>query len=164
MNIKAFTIVLAFASAPIGAANATEILFTISGGDPTTTFELPAMPVPDSSVPTFSFVFSSVPAIYGGSAITLENLTFLSGSVLGGLMDELQFFNLTGAQLFTGPESSPTFAPGVFTGLLNGSNGNVDTVTLTVVPEAPTWAMMLAGFATLGLTAYRRAKKTALAA
>jgi hypothetical protein len=160
MNIPAFITGLALASTPVGAANATEILFTISGGDPTTTFELPAMPVPDSFVSSFSFVFNSVPAIYGGSAITLRNLTFFSGSVQGGLMDELQYFNLTGAQLYTGPESSPTFAPSVFTGLLNGSNGNIDSVTLTAVPEASIWAMMLAGFASLGFAGYRSSRQT----
>ncbi|MBV8440123.1 MAG: PEP-CTERM sorting domain-containing protein [Hyphomicrobiales bacterium] len=36
------------------------------------------------------------------------------------------------------------------------SIGAVASFTLTAVPEASTWAMMLAGFAGLGLAGYRR--------
>jgi hypothetical protein len=38
------------------------------------------------------------------------------------------------------------------------------SVTVTQVPEASTWAMMLAGFASLGFLSYRASRKTAAAA
>ncbi len=37
-------------------------------------------------------------------------------------------------------------------------------VSLNAVPEPETWAMMLAGFAGLGLIGFRRARKTRVAA
>jgi PEP-CTERM motif len=39
----------------------------------------------------------------------------------------------------------------------------LDGVSLTAVPEPPTWALMGLGFAGLGFTAYRRTKKSASA-
>ena len=40
--------------------------------------------------------------------------------------------------------------------MYNEVTGNTDIVTLTTVPELSTWAMVLAGFAGLGLTGFRR--------
>jgi hypothetical protein len=39
------------------------------------------------------------------------------------------------------------------------SAGPLDTFTVTAVPETSTWAMLLLGFAGLGVMAYRRASK-----
>ena len=41
-------------------------------------------------------------------------------------------------------------------GFYADANGN--TIGFSTVPEPSTWAMMLVGFASLGLAAYRRAK------
>jgi hypothetical protein len=35
------------------------------------------------------------------------------------------------------------------------------TLTVSIIPEASTWAMMLIGFAGLGLAGYRRARRSA---
>ena len=46
----------------------------------------------------------------------------------------------------------------VFTGAILGGDhaSGIDNVTLSAVPEPATWAMMLMGFASIGLLAYRR--------
>ncbi len=161
MNIKALSLGLTLASAAVSSGHATEILFTVTGGDPTTTFELPAMPTPDGFNLDFGFNFDSVPAVYGGSAIILSDLIFYNSFLSGGFQDD-NFFDLQGWQLYSGPESSPTFTPGVYTGMYNVYDGATDTVTLTAVPEVSTWAMLLAGFAGLGFAAYRRTRGRAI--
>ena len=42
-------------------------------------------------------------------------------------------------------------------------DANITSVTVTAVPEASTWAMMLAGFAGLGYAAYRKTKTERMA-
>jgi hypothetical protein len=163
MSIKALAMALALAPGGVSAAHATEtILFTITGGDPKATFVLPESPYPGSYDLFYSFDVGSVPAVVAGVSTTLINLSFYSNypSGLGsnaGLSDTV-YYNLFGPQLYGGFEFHPTFVPSVYTGFYNEYTGNYDTVTLTVtnVPEASTWVMMLAGFAGLGFLGYRR--------
>ena len=53
-----------------------------------------------------------------------------------------------------------------FNTLFGQNNGGImlDAVAVQAVPEPGTWAMMLLGFAGIGFLAYRRAKKSAVAA
>ena len=55
-------------------------------------------------------------------------------------------YSVVGPRVYSGPESAPVFAPGVFAGT-DVTNGMSGTLTVTVVPEASTWAMMFIGFA-----------------
>ena len=142
-----------------GAQAATEMLFTItaeSGDDPTATFELPASPTPTQFTTNFAFEVGDTAAVVGGSATTLDGLSFYSGKQGGGLINST-YFDLSGAQYYTGTEASPTFMPGIYTGQSNSYSGGVDTVTIALapVPEPATWAMMLAGFAGLGFAGFR---------
>jgi hypothetical protein len=50
----------------------------------------------------------------------------------------------------------PSFSNVTALGGANGGNGMISISTVTGVPEASTWAMMLAGFAGLGFVGYRR--------
>ncbi len=59
------------------------------------------------------------------------------------ISNQLRFY------FFTGPDSTPAYVIGSLT-------------TLTDVPEPSTWAMMLLGFAGIGIVAYRRNHKAAL--
>jgi PEP-CTERM motif len=138
------------------------MLFTItaeSGDDPTTTFELPASPTPTQFTTNFAFEVGDTPAIVGGSATTLDGLSFYNGGFGGGLLDT-RYFDLSGAQYYTGTEASPTFVPGIYTGQSNFYSAGVDTVTIAPapVPEPATWVIMLAGFTGLGLAGFRRAR------
>jgi PEP-CTERM motif len=163
MFIKSCGIALALMSIMVGGAQAaTEMLFTItaeSGDDLTTTFELPASPTPTQFTTNFAFEVGDTPAIVGGSATTLDGLSFYNIQNDGGLFDTT-YFDLSGAQYYTGTEASPTFIPGIYTGQSNFYSGGVDTVTIALapIPEPATWAMMLAGFAGLGFAGFRRAR------
>jgi PEP-CTERM motif len=165
MNFRAVVIALTLSSAAAAGAHAGEILFTITGAgaDPNSTFVLPENPSPDVVRPGLYFGFFSVPASIEGSPGSLFGLDLFNTSNGGGLSDQT-FYDLMGAQLYAGPEGSPTFVPGVYANMFNQITGNTDTVTLTVVPEPSIWAMMLLGFAGLGFVGHRRTKNgTALA-
>ena len=122
MFVKSCGIALALISIMVGGAQAaTEMLFTItaeSGDDPTATFELPASPTPTGFSTNFAFEVGDTPAIVGGSATTLDGLSFYNSEASGGLIDTT-YFDLSGAQYYTGTEASPTFIPGMYTGQSN---------------------------------------------
>jgi hypothetical protein len=174
MRIQAFAMGLALASATVGGARATDVQFTIMGGDRTATFELALNPTPNPWVQGVFFSILSVPAVIGGSPTTLSNLTFWDEALGGGFVaDNLFDFS---PQFYTGSESSPTFVPGVYKSLLNGDTNKIDTVTVTelpggisdppdppdppalAVPELSTWAMLLFGFVGLGYAGHRKAR------
>ena len=160
MLIKSCGIALALMSTMAGSAlAANEMLFTItaeSGDDPTTTFELPASPTPTQFTTDFAFEVGDTPAIVGGSETTLGGLSFYNVKANGGLIDT-KYFDLSGAQYYSGTEASPTFVPGIYTGQVNLYSSGVDTVTIAPapIPEPATWVIMLAGFTGLGLAGFR---------
>jgi hypothetical protein len=186
MRIGAFAIGLALACAAIGGARATEVQFTISGGDGIATFELPLSATPDASAPDVFFFFSSVPVEVGGSQIVHTSLTFWHGGSgvfpvgIGGFVADNFIFS--GPQFYSGSESSPTFIPGIYRRLTNGVTGKTDSVTIAElppisdppdppdppalgVPEPSTWAMLLLGFVGLSYAGFKKAKtRTTLAA
>jgi hypothetical protein len=182
MRIQAFAMGLALALATVGVARADDFLFTISGGDKTTTFELSPTSGEDEGI---FFFFPSVSAVVGGSPVTIASLTFWSKGLNGGFVADGLFNFMTSYQFYS--ESSPTFLPGVYMGLLNSDTGKTDTVTVkdlpttvseppptiisdpppvtdppdppaTAVPELSTWAMLLLGFLSLGYAGYRKAR------
>lgn len=131
------------------SAHAKTIYFNLTGPDPAFSFALDDAPVVESNKL--------------GHYFSVAGHTFYSATAApeGGGFDH--YF---GAQLYSGPESDPTFTPNNYQ-VLNGDTGNVDTLTIAwetgaplppAVPEPSTWAMMLVGFAGCGLAAYRRRK------
>lgn len=156
---------LALAWATVDGARATNVQFTITGGDQTTTFELALNPPPNpGGVPGAFFSILSVPAVIGGSSRTLASLTFWEEGLGGGFTGD-SLFNFLGRQFYTGSESNPTFVPGVYRSLFNLDTYKTDTVTVTelpptiAVPEPSTWAMLLLGFLGLGYAGYRKASR-----
>lgn len=190
VRIRAFAMGLALACAMIDGARAAtpatppEVLFTITGGGNTYTFQLnpsSALGVPD----TFA-LFPSVPiTVTGDDLPIIVDLYFLSteqGETGGFFAENLAgnfLFRFSGKQFYSGPESSPMFASGINSlPLLNEIDGKTDIVTVKlleppiIIPKAPdppslaipelsTWAMLLIGFAGLAFAGYRRALRTA---
>jgi hypothetical protein len=145
-----------------GAQAATELKITISGtGDPTTVFDVLANPTPSYYVPGSNFALGPLTQITNGSLVT--DYYYFYSTAQGGALSDNSYYNDGGAQLYSGPESSPTFILGS-TIAYNYASGNTDNISITSVPEASTWVMMLAGFAALGFANYRRNRGAALAA
>lgn len=155
---------------PVGEVLVTVTEYTPDGGPFTfASWDQSSTPTPLSVGPGFStdvLVSNYIPlytpavtdvtwynSIAGGGAAAASgalNVMF-DPSVNGGI----------GGQVYFGDESAPTFAVGVYTGFVDVNTGYAATITITSVPEASTWALMLLGFAGLGLAGYRASRKSA---
>jgi PEP-CTERM motif len=170
MRIQASAMGVALALATVGGARADDVLFTISGGGKTATFELPLNPIPTAGILNYSFIVTSVAAKVGGVPVTFADVTFYhDGMASGGFLAD-GLFNFSGQQLYSGSENSPMFTPGSYQ-LVNVLTRKTETVTLTElftdpppypptvsIPEPSTWAMLLLGFVGLSFAGYRKAK------
>jgi hypothetical protein len=151
---------IAFALAVGGAQAATELLFTITGAGHVITFDLPQNPTPDTFSAGDFFAITQVFGTYDGDARAFDGAAFFNSVQNTGNLHFDFFSPYFGDQLYTGPESAPTFKIGTF----DITDQEFDYVlTIGAVPEASTWALMLLGFAGLGFAGYRRAVKAAAA-
>jgi hypothetical protein len=67
-------------------------------------------------------------------------------------------------QYYSGSTAHPTFIPGIYPGQTNAYTSQVDTVTITAVPEPAAWALMLTGVLSLGAVLRARRGKVLAAA
>jgi len=160
---------IAAATLSVGSAHAITVndtvYFTIkSDTNPTIKFSLPTSPTPDLSVDGEGFRINSVPISANSAPAGTDDFSFLSADSGGGLADG-RFFGIfgisTGSQLYSGPESSPTFIIGVYTGTYDiGIDPNATiTVSATATPLPAALPMFAGGFGALGLLAWRRRSK-----
>jgi hypothetical protein len=174
------TTVAAFACFAIssGVAKAdTLAYFTItSDTQPTITFSLPLSPdVGALFDPGYGFEIDNVPITVGGLPGGTDDFIFASDANGGGFSDTVYFTyppdypGVFAAQLYTGPESSPTFIYGVFQGTYTDAPLALDpdatiTISATPTPLPAALPMFASGLGALGLIAWRRKKKAAGAA
>jgi hypothetical protein len=92
-----------------------------------------------------------------GSSSLLSALVFHDTSANGNLN-----WNLYSASFVANSETTTLG----FNTTLGGNNGGIllDAVAVSAVPEPATWAMMIFGFAGIALMAYRRSRKSSVAA
>lgn len=111
-----------------------------------------------------SYTITDIVGTLNGDEITLippgglqgnNNLLYLSGSP--GLLDFLGFSYSTAAGTFNVyfDADGQIFAPGSY-GSFDGIADTQINFSIAAVPEVSTWAMMVFGFAGIGLLAYRR--------
>jgi hypothetical protein len=166
MLTAAFAASVLVAAAASASAETLEATWTFvpDGGSTTTlaTWEQDSEPTPlgyvtgeATVVPVWDFVaYAPVGSL---TAIVYYTSSFLpvtfSTALLGGVF-------VAGPQAYAGSEAAPQFAPGSFSGLLQGELPS--TLTFTAVPETSTWVMMLAGFAGLGALSFRVRRRGAL--
>ncbi len=91
---------------------------------------------------TFDFPFP------GGTLGTLANMNWTPISFTFTANSNSELLKFASVTCATGPNAC-AFGPAL------------DAVSVSAVPELSTWIMMLLGFAGIGMTAYRRARKTA---
>ncbi len=145
-----------------GAASAdtlpTPLLFDLTG-PVTATFELPAgqLSIPPSQV-NLGFGFVIIPwNLTINGAPSSDFLAFYNGAFDGAFWafssGSSADVALSGAQLYAGPENTPTFSPGTFS--LAGVDGGNYTLTITTVsptPEPSGLLLLAAGLSAMLLT------------
>ena len=158
--MKILIAALVATTAIIAPANATVYKFSYNG-DANIEWKLPASPTPFQS-DARQFTIQGVDIKFNGAPDTADILFYTLSEF--GAFD----FNSVGGvaavaygdQLYTGPNSAPTFKLGTFTTTL-GTGGTFGAGTLTIsavsgVPEPTNWAMLIAGFGLVGAVARRR--------
>jgi hypothetical protein len=138
------------------AAKAGTLSFTLTGEGATYTFSLPSSPLPDIVYAPYSFIFNSIDVTSNG-VTTASEVDFYSSSYgFGGFkIPALIASPFYGPQLYTGPETNPTFSLGNFD-LVNSDNLAPYTLGIaeaaSPVPE-PSSLVLLAsgGLALLGV-------------
>lgn len=129
--------------------------FTLTG-DATAQLELDSQPTPFDFTPDLVFRIENVSGVFNGQADTMAALNFYNATNdFGGFeLASFTFETLTGPQLYSGPESAPTFLLGTYE--LKGFATKAGNYTLTIsaaagaVPEPTTWSMAIAGFGIVG--------------
>ena len=102
------------------------------------------------SIKPLALALALAPAAIG-AAFADETFYFTTGD-----------FNLFPSGFGNAAGAPTTFAP--FTQQINGDKLGLVSLTVSpTVPEPSSWALMLVGFAGLGLAGFRRARRTALA-
>ena len=149
---QALVLALALLAAPLAKADTLD--FTITGQGSTYTFSLPSSPTPDLFVGSVFFRLDNQPINIDNQFGETSDIRFFTNFAAGGV----SFLNLalSGPQLYTGTEASPTFLTGDFT-LTQG----LDTYALTIVPESspvpePATLILLATGAVATLNSIRR--------
>ncbi len=122
-------------------------------------WQLDSAPVPDL-VGSFSFTMWDVPGDFPSAVDGMVDLQFWGAASDGGLTiidfwgGGVTLADTTGAQLFEGSFSAPTFAIGSYS--LQDVGGNPYTLTISAIPEPAAIGLMLAGLGVIGAVARRR--------
>jgi hypothetical protein len=144
----------AFAGALVATSAAQALDFTLSYLTTTETFQIPAEPTPYAADPGVDFVIHNIPAFVNGVGV-IDSIQFDNLGVGGGLQSG--YLGAGGPQVYSGPESAPTFHAGKY-----GLNGGMTLVISG--PEPHAWALMISGIALAGAALRRRrARHPALA-
>ncbi len=153
-SLAAIVTAAAFAT---GAAQASTLLFSYSeSGGIDFSFEQSSNPTPIFS---FTGALTQVPVSdWTGNIGPYSSIVWWTAAASGMFETVDGLYSVVGPQVYSGPEGAPVFAPGVFAGT-DVTNGLSGSLTVTAVPEASTWAMMLIGFAGLGFAGHRTARK-----
>jgi hypothetical protein len=143
-NSSKYTISLSTTSAAVNGLN-TELSMNI-GSDVTTVYNNATLPAIQDGVLTIAL---STPFAYNPAAGNL--LIDMKSQYAGTLGGGFEFDSASGG-VFSRAYSGMTISPSNNSGLVTGFT--------VAAPEPSTWAMMILGFAGLGLAGYRAARKT----
>jgi hypothetical protein len=142
-----------------GAAQASTLFFSYSeSGGIDFSFEQSSDPTPLFSSPDLT---QTPVSDWTGNIGPYSSIVWWNAKKATGMFDTSDgSYVVVGPQVYSGPESAPVFAPGVFAETDN-TDSLSGTLTVTSVPEASTWALMLVGLASLSFAGCRTSRKAA---
>jgi hypothetical protein len=142
-------IVTIFAALPAKADSGATLDYTLSGGPVSASWTMSQDPTPFFVEDGTVFAVNSTDLIVGGLPVD-DIICFFNLSDWGGVNSVTYLPDLVGAQLYSGPEASPTMLTGTFY-LTDEQTGNCYTLNVTNAPEPMTWLLLASGLAALAL-------------
>lgn len=147
-----------------GKASADSLItYQFSGAGISASFELPVSPTVLSSNPGFNSIVMPINLMING-VNSSDGLDFFSGVWGGGFSafngGNVADINVTGPQLYTGPESAPTMALFGGNGVMlsdftTGDPAGTLTTAVTSTPEPSATVLLGVGLLAIGLAALR---------
>jgi hypothetical protein len=137
-----------FAALPAKADSGATLDYTLSGGPVSASWTMSQDPTPFFVEDGTAFAVNSTNLIVAGWPVD-DIICFFNLSDSGGMNTVTYIPDLYGAQLYSGPEDSPTMLTGMFH--LTDANGDCYTLNVTNAPEPMTWLLLACGLAALAL-------------
>ena len=146
---------LVASSLACSVASASLVTFTLTG-DYAATWQLDTAPMPDTFLPGGAFALWDTAGAFPGAASGKVDLTFFNTALGGGLnlydfLGGTSLLSSDGPQLYSGPESNPTFLLGTFelTQFQGSGRYSLTIADANSVPEPTSIALALAAFGAL---------------
>jgi hypothetical protein len=173
--MAAMFVALSATSAKADGTNLVYTLTQVGSSTPLATWDMPLNPTPSCDFsppePCFTsgdaFFFTTDVSIDGGAPVT-DTLVFLNTTPMSVDLNDFGFLipELTGPQLYSGDESSPTMiipASGFFTLIDDGANnpataGTEYTLSVSQTPEPATLLLLGSGLLAFGMRKRRAAR------
>lgn len=137
-----------FAALPAKADSGATLDYTLSGGPVSASWTMSQDPTPFFVEDDTAFAVNSTNLIVAGWPVD-DIICFFNLSDSGGMNTVTYIPDLYGAQLYSGPEDSPTMLTGMFH--LTDANGDCYTLNVTNAPEPMTWLLLASGLAAFAL-------------
>jgi hypothetical protein len=141
-------IVTVCAALPAKADSGATLDYTLSGGPVAASWTMSQDPTPFFVEDNVAFAVNSTDLIVGNTAVD-DIICFFNTGDLGGMNTVTYIPDLYGAQLYSGPEASPTMLTGTF--YFTDETGDCYTLNVTNAPEPMTWLLLASGLAALAL-------------
>lgn len=142
-------IVTIFAALPAKADSGATRDYTPSGGPIRASWSMSQDPTPFYVERGTAFAVNSTDLVVDGLPVD-DIICFVNLRDWGGVNSVTYLPDLVGAQLYTGPEYSPTLLAGLFY-LTHEQTGGRHTRSVTKAPEPTTWLLLASGLAALAL-------------
>src|SRR5271156_871002 len=142
-------IVTIFAALPAKADSGATLDYTLSGGPISASWSMSQDSTPFYVEDGTVFAVNSTDLVVDGLPAD-DIICFFNFSHLGGVNSVTYLPDLVGAQLYTGPEDSPTLLTGLFY-FTDEQTGDSYTLNVTQAPEPTTWLLLASGLAALAL-------------
>jgi len=137
-----------FSAVPARALSSPTLDYTLSGGPITAFWSVSQDPTPFYVEDGTAFAAYSTDLVVGTGPVS-DIICFFNLSDVGAFNTVTYLPDFYGAQLYSGPEDSPTMLTGLF--YLTDATGDCCTLNVSQAPEPTTWLLLASGLAALAL-------------